>query len=156
MRSQKHLSIWREKLRASWKKKELPRFWSRVNKTRTCWLWTSHKSTKGYGRFHADNRLHNAHRWLYEKLNGPIKKGLLACHRCDVPLCVRPSHIYIGTLSENALDAIARGQHKVRFSDHCPKGHSKSGENAVVYNGHTRCRLCRKEAYKRFKSKELK
>jgi hypothetical protein len=45
--------------------------------------------------------------------NGPIPKGMMACHQCDNPGCVRPSHIFIGTASDNMRDMGQKGRHRI-------------------------------------------
>jgi len=37
---------------------------------------------------------------------------MLICHRCDVPLCVNPDHLFLGTASENMKDMWIKGRHK--------------------------------------------
>jgi len=88
------------------------RFWSKVNKTPTCWLWTAAPSQDGYGQFYKDARNTNtrAHRTSWELANGPIPFGLSVLHHCDTPLCVRPDHLYIGTAADNRRDAVERGR----------------------------------------------
>lgn len=49
-----------------------------------------------------------AHRAVYETEVGPIPAGLDACHRCDVPLCVNPAHIFFGTQRDNNRDRDAK------------------------------------------------
>lgn len=50
------------------------------------------------------------HRYAYALFRGPIPKGLLVCHTCDIRLCVNPDHLYLGTAHDNATDAVQRGQ----------------------------------------------
>jgi len=86
------------------------RFWSKVNKTETCWLWTA--STKnGYGRFMVDKKGWPAHRYSYTITNGEIPEALVVRHTCDNPPCVNPSHLLVGTNKENSADMIERNRH---------------------------------------------
>jgi hypothetical protein len=87
------------------------RFWSYVDKSDGCWLWTGTKQPNGYGRLCAGGKKLLAHRLSYEINVGPIPGGLLVLHTCDVKLCVRPDHLYAGTRSQNSHDAINRGLH---------------------------------------------
>ena len=85
-------------------------FWNKVNKTDGCWLWTGHRTTNGYGRLHFDGRGIQAHRLAWEWTNGPIPEGLRVCHRCDVPNCVNPEHLFLGTQQDNIRDMYAKGR----------------------------------------------
>lgn len=93
------------------------RFWAYVDKTPTCWLWTGAAHRSGYGRFQSSNYsepkiICQAHRFSYELANGPITDGLWVLHRCDVPACVRPEHLFLGTQSDNMQDAVTKGRHR--------------------------------------------
>lgn len=98
------------------------RFWSHVNKTDTCWLWTGSKRHKGYGAFvWAENGLvvqGRAHRYSWELVNGRIPEGLCCLHKCDTPACVRPDHLWIGTKADNNCDMVSKGRH-VPGGTHC-------------------------------------
>ena len=37
-------------------------------------------------------------------------KGAVVCHRCDTPMCVRPDHLFPGTMRDNARDCILKGR----------------------------------------------
>lgn len=76
----------------------------------TCWLWTGGRDGKGYGRVWRDGRRQPAHRVAYEILVGQIPSGLQVCHHCDVKLCVRPSHLFIGTQVDNMQDWTKKGK----------------------------------------------
>lgn len=86
------------------------RFWSKVDKSGDCWLWTASRSVKGYGRFSNEGRRHQANRVAYEMAHGPIPDGMLVCHHCDNPPCVRPDHLFLGSHAENMLDMSTKGR----------------------------------------------
>lgn len=98
------------------------RFWKRVNKDGPlpvhrpglgrCWIWTGHCSPEGYGRIQIDKWPVSTHRFSLELAQGfPIPDGLWALHHCDNPPCVRPDHLYAGTISENHRDMVGRDRH---------------------------------------------
>lgn len=69
-----------------------------------CWLWPV---SAGYGQFKGKR----AHRLSYEAFKGPIPDGLFVCHKCDVPACCNPDHLFVGTASDNSLDMVKKGRH---------------------------------------------
>lgn len=85
---------------------EARRFWSKVEKTPTCWLWTAGRFYDGAGAFGVGGRAVHAHRWAYEHSVGPIPAGLELGHVCLVQLCVRPSHLKPVTHRVNASRAV--------------------------------------------------
>lgn len=99
------------------------RFWEKVHKTETCWIWTANKNgKKAYGLFRpggtAGKQL--AHRVSYEMKYGPIPEGAFCCHTCDTPLCVNPDHIFLGDNMDNIRDSCAKGRksQKIPRSEH--------------------------------------
>ncbi len=85
-------------------------FWSKVNKTKTCWLWTGGKFNSGYGVMHVNSNARSAHRVSYELAFGPIPKGMAICHKCDIKHCVKPGHLFAGTQKENVWDMKRKGR----------------------------------------------
>jgi hypothetical protein len=46
---------------------------------------------------------------MYEFHIGPIPRGkVYVCHHCDYKRCIRPEHLYIGTVQQNTADALER------------------------------------------------
>jgi hypothetical protein len=89
----------------------LPRFWAKVNKTEGCWLWTASTVKFGYGQFGVSKTIHkNTHRLSWEIHRGPIPAGMYVCHACDVPACVNPAHLFLGTQRDNVLDCVRKGR----------------------------------------------
>lgn len=89
------------------------RFWSKVDKSGECWLWTAGTFPSGYGLFWSNGTNHPASRFAWELTNGLIPDGLLVCHNCpggDNPLCVNPSHLWLGTIRQNSEDMVAKGR----------------------------------------------
>ena len=92
------------------------RFWDKVypDPNTGCWLWGgAGKPPYGYGLLLRGGRgsKHDlASRVAYELLIGPIPAGLFVLHKCDVPACVNPEHLYAGTQYENVRDREVRGR----------------------------------------------
>lgn len=99
------------------------RFWTKVNKfgpapshlpkLGPCWLWTA-GTIRGYGQIgsviNGKRRPAYAHRLSWEMAHGPILDGLEVLHKCDVPLCVRPDHLFLGSQQDNLTDARQKGR----------------------------------------------
>lgn len=88
------------------------RFWRHVTKTSTCWLWQGAGIGSGYGVTNRsrEQKSYYAHRAAYEMTFGPIPPGLFVLHRCDVRLCVRPDHLFVGTAADNTHDMMQKGR----------------------------------------------
>jgi hypothetical protein len=126
------------------------RFFSKVRKTDTCWIWTGRKSGKNdYGGFNSGNKHYRTHRYSYELYFGPIPVGLEVLHKCDTPLCVNPEHLFLGTQKDNINDAKKKGRLHARFypNDFCKNGHRIGTDG----KGERVCLVCRNErSYNRY------
>jgi len=75
-----------------------------------CWLWQGAVGSDGYGRLRRRGQTFSAHRFAYELFKGPIPEELCVMHRCDVPLCVSPTHLALGTKADNSQDMLRKGR----------------------------------------------
>lgn len=96
------------------------RFWAKVDRQagEVCWLWQANtvgRDGDKYGQFNTGRvagkqRNVYAHRFAWLLTHGQIPAGLHVCHHCDTPLCVNPSHLFLGTQGENLQDASRKGR----------------------------------------------
>lgn len=78
-----------------------------------CWEWTGYRNPSGYGIIGlgpAAAGNDRAHRVAYRLFRGLIPDGAFVCHTCDNPGCTKPSHLFLGTNSENLQDAKRKGR----------------------------------------------
>ena len=116
-------------------------FWSKVQRTEGCWLWTGRKAN-GYGDFGKKR----AHRVAYEALVGLIPKGLVLDHLCRNPPCVNPEHLEPAASRVNILRGVGPAA-KHAVATHCIHGHPFDEENTYRKKGthHRDCRTCNRE-----------
>lgn len=113
------------------------RFWAKVEKTATCWVWKAARS-RGYGHF--NSRVHGywlAHRLAYTWLVGPIPEGLQIDHLCRNTACVNPAHLELVTCQEHGR----RGANAAKT--HCKRGHVYDNEN-TRRDPRSGARICRR------------
>ncbi len=105
------------------------RFWRFVVKTDGCWLWVGKRNSNGRGAFKVGGgKTVSAYRFSWTLYNGDIPSETMICHRCDNPICVKPSHLFAGTSQDNVDDKVAKGR-QAKGARH---GGSKLTEKCVV------------------------
>ena len=87
------------------------RFWARVEKTDSCWLYRGALNRDGYGTLTWEGRIVSAHRTSWTLTNGAPAKGKWVLHKCDVRACCNPDHLYIGVRQDNVNDMVSRDRH---------------------------------------------
>jgi hypothetical protein len=128
----------------------MERFWAKVNKTETCWLWTGCTTRPiplGYGRIRIGHKFVVAHRYAWMQVNGPIPEGLELDHLCKVRHCVNPDHLE----PVDHLTNVRRGERGLVINEmrdyepmmECHEGHRMVGDNIYVRpDGYVQCREC--------------
>src|SRR5690242_3990108 len=99
------------------------RFWSKVDKSGFCWLWTASVDHDGYGRFVVDGKTCKAHRIAYTLSIGPIPDGLTIDHLCRNKRCVNPAHLEAVSQKENNHRGTSPSALNIQKT-HCIRGHA--------------------------------
>ena len=87
------------------------RLFSKIQRSENsdCWLWTGMRIRKGYGKIRAFGKMVATHRLMYELVNGKkLPQAIHVLHRCDVPACCNPGHLFEGTNEENIEDKMRK------------------------------------------------
>lgn len=112
-------------------------FWSKVNKTDSCWLWTG-KTDDGYGRFNIRGKLYLSHRLTMAVLKEKIAENMQVDHLCSVRNCCNPDHLEQVTFSENTKRG--RGRYAQPDMTKCINGHPLTGPDAQTHVSDRRTR----------------
>lgn len=121
----------------------LKRFWEKVQKTESCWIWTAYKNRQGYGRIGISaGKCVNAHRISWVIHNSPVPEDKFICHRCDNSSCVNPEHLFVGTRQENINDMMVKKRSKhfngqeyygVKWEERCDGPNRKGRWRSFIY-----------------------
>jgi hypothetical protein len=98
-----------------------------------CWLWEGSCDRKGYGQLRTGKTSKLATHVSLELNGRKVPKGMQACHHCDVPGCVNPEHLFVGSPLQNTADMMAKGRNSPP-----PKAKPGQGVKAICLRGHVR------------------
>ena len=139
------------------KKFEMYRFFKKIRKTKTCWIWTGSKVGRFWkknlyeqGVFYVAPKKILAHRFSYMRFVGKIPAGYTIDHLCNVPTCVNPTHLEPKTMRDNAMRGNGISARNSRKT-HCVNGHELAGDNLEKYalkRNHRKCKVCRQNREK--------
>jgi hypothetical protein len=143
------------------------RFWSKVNKTDTCWQWTA-ATVKGYGIYALLGKNFLAHRLAYADAHDGLASVLPVldhtCHNidstceggvaCPHRACVNPAHLIPSTKGDNLRASPLTLASKQIAKTHCPKGHEYDEANTYVWGGMRHCRECGRERAREYQRKK--
>lgn len=97
-----------------------------------CWIWLG--ASGRYGNLTIRGVHMDAHRFSWILYRGPVPEGMCVLHRCDIGLCVNPSHLFLGSSKQNTQDMLAKGRHRFSTSN-APRGqrHWKRRRNVHAF-----------------------
>lgn len=94
--------------------------WSK-EQSNGCVEWFGCMNEEGYGMIRFLGKNYVAHRVAYELRYGEIPKGMVVCHHCDNPSCVKAEHLFLGTVQDNASDMVAKARSNHGILHHSAK-----------------------------------
>lgn len=97
-----------------------------------CVLWLGVVDHGGYGQMRVGWNRRQVHRIAYALERGPIPLGMVVCHKCDQPSCLRHDHLFLGTQKDNMVDMAKKGRNHAQKKTHCPAGHAYSEDNTII------------------------
>jgi hypothetical protein len=85
-----------------------------------CWIWQKSKGGP-YAKVRYKMKTYSGHKASYEAFVGEVPAGMWVCHKCDNPPCINPDHLFLGSPSDNNLDAIKKGRWPIGEKSHLSK-----------------------------------
>ena len=78
-----------------------------------CICATKYLNDKGYPRMRVNAKKRYMSHVMYERYIGEMPDGMCVLHKCDIPSCINPQHLFIGTKADNNYDMVSKGRHYV-------------------------------------------
>ena len=130
----------------------MQRFWNKVDKTQSCWIWTAAKDQNGYGLIWFNGRLNRSHRVSWILSVGDIPPDLQIDHVCRNRACCNPAHLELVSSKENTHRGNGNAAIHARKIQ-CVNGHEFTPENTRWYTtpaGRTTrvCKACKRSRNK--------
>ena len=91
------------------------------------WLWYGSTMKFGYGQIYFYVSLMLAHRFAWLLYCGEIPEGLQVLHKCDIPQCVKPEHLFLGTQADNMRDMHQKGRNWQATKPECVASGERNG-----------------------------
>lgn len=130
------------------------RFWEKVEKSQTCWMWRGAVGSAGYGNVQYEGRTWRAHRLAYALILGELPDQMpdgsraVLDHLCRTTLCVNPAHLEPVSDRTNIIRGVGPALAKIQNVDQtfCKHGHPLFGKNLYVQpkTGYRYCRTCQR------------
>lgn len=108
-----------------------------------CWEWPFAKRPNGYGQRTYKGKTWGAHKAAFDEAYGPVPRGIWVLHICDNRLCVRPSHLFLGTPKDNQQDMVNKGRKKYMCLIH--------DDWRICPNGKRCCKTCRRDWQRKYR-----
>lgn len=82
-----------------------------------CWLWEGSTNGRGYGLafLQGGKKMTGAHRAMLIAHGVPVGPADVVLHTCDMPGCVNPEHLQVGTQADNMADMKSKGRHRPSY-----------------------------------------
>lgn len=75
-----------------------------------CLIWRNSKDHDGYGVTFFRKHQWRVHRLVFLLWVNDIPTSMFVCHRCDIPMCCHPDHLFLGDARSNRIDCRNKGR----------------------------------------------